>query len=92
MPVPTIKLPADVLRDILWDEKDGEILEDKQIGNSRWSINHSLVFSYKGKTYRTSYSVGATEYQDEMPWHDDLEVECVEVKQVPKTIMVWDKV
>jgi hypothetical protein len=87
-----MKIPADVAKDILFEEIGGEIIEDKIISHSRWSVIHSLIIKYNDKYYKTSYSVGATEYQDEQAWEYDDEVELVEVHQVPKTIMVWEAV
>lgn len=57
---------------------------------SRWSIHHKIIFSYNDKFYSTTYSVGATEYQDESPWQNEEDVECQEVKLVEKTIKVWE--
>lgn len=76
-----------------WAEHGVEIIEDEVIGNSRWSIHHKLIFRWiDGKTYLTTYSVGATEMQDESPWECINEVECIEVHKVPKTIEVWEAV
>lgn len=64
-------------------------LEDKIIDNSRWSIHHEIIFMKDEKYYRTYYSVGATEYQDERPWEYDKEVVCEEVHKVQKLVEVW---
>jgi len=61
-------------------------------GTSRWSIHHEIIFSYNDKFWRTYYSVGATEQQDESPWEYQNEIECVEVKLIEKTIKVWQEV
>ena len=61
-------------------------IKDEVTGTSRWSIFHDIVFEYEGKFYQTSYSVGATECQDESPWEDEDEIECTEV--VEKEVMV----
>lgn len=73
-------------------EDDTKIIEDTVVGNSRWSIQHELIFEHEGQTYRTYYQVGATEYQDEGPWEFTPEVQCEEVKRVPKTVMVYEPV
>lgn len=68
------------------------VLSNEIIENTRWSIIHSIVFKFEDKYYETSYSVGATEEQDEGPWEYDTEVECVEVRQVEKVVKVWEAV
>ena len=82
-----IKLPKEyMLEEILWG--DGTIVEDNIVDNSRWSIHHELIFNHEGKVYRTYYSVGATEQQDEGPWeYDGDEIECDEVvaKEIVRT-------
>lgn len=62
-------------------------VKDDIVDNSRWSIHHEIIFKDGDKFYRTSYSVGATEYQDESPWEYEDNVECtqVELKQVMVT-------
>lgn len=64
-------------------------VEDNVVDNSRWSVDHELIFKHEGKFYQTSYSVGATECQDERPWEYDDEVECTEVAQQEVTVMAW---
>jgi hypothetical protein len=77
-----------------YDGYDGvEIIGDNIVDHSRWSVDHELIFRWTdGKYYETSYSVGATEMQDERPWEYDKEVECQEVRKVTKTIEVWEAV
>ena len=65
---------------------------DKVVDNTRWSVIHEIIFEHEGKFYRTSYSVGATEEQDEGPWEYDDEVECTEVHEVEKVVKVWEAV
>ncbi len=67
-------------------------IEDEIIDNSRWSIQHRIVFKWTdGKYYQCYYSVGATEQQDESPWEYDDEVACIEVEQEEVTIKKWVK-
>jgi len=73
-----IKLLKETMKDILWNEND-EIVLDKITEASRWNVHHELIFKYDGKLWRTLYSIGATEYQNEGPWEYEEEVECVEV-------------
>lgn len=44
------------------------------------------MFSWNGKTYKTYYSVGATEYQDESPWEYEEGVECIEVILIDRVV------
>ena len=78
-------------KDFLIDELDlpYSAIEDKVIDNSRWSIQHEIIFEHEGKFYRTHYQVGATESQDEGPWEYDDEIECTEVAQKEITVMAW---
>ncbi len=64
-------------------------IEDKVVDNSRWSIQHEIIFEYEGKFYITQYSVGATECQDERPWEYDDEVDCTEVVKQEIKVMAW---
>lgn len=66
-----------------------DLIYDKQMDNDRWSIHHDIVFKHleTGKFYSSSYSVGATEYQDERPWEYAGDViHCIEV--VPVVVSV----
>ena len=65
---------------------------DNVVDNTRWSIIHEIIFEYEDKFYRTSYSTGATESQDEGPWEYEDFIECDEVHQVEKIVKVWEKV
>jgi hypothetical protein len=67
-------------------------LEDNITDTSRWSIHHTIIFEHEGKYYKTYYSEGATEMQDERPWEYDDEIECTEVHQVDKVVKVWEAV
>lgn len=82
------------LQDLLWGESDYlEVIEDKIIDTGRWSIHHSLVFKDKkaGSYYQTTYSVGATEQQDESPFeYDPEEIECKAVSPIKKEITVYE--
>ena len=72
------------LKDILRDNvDDAEIISDEIVDTRRWSIDHELIFRFENKFYRVSYSVGATEMQDERPFeNEDDEIECTEVQPV----------
>ena len=85
-----IQLHKDYLINEL-DLPDGAI-KDTIINTSRWSVHHEIIFAYNGKFYKTNYTVGATEMQDESPWEYLENVDCVEVQVVEKTVKVWEEV
>ena len=89
----TRSFPKDLLREILWDETPGKV-HDQIIDTGRWSIHHEMIFKAEdGLHYQTHYSVGATEHQDETPFeYDPSEIECEQVEQVEKTVLVWEPV
>lgn len=61
---------------------------DRIVDTTRWSIVHEIVFKDKGKLYMTTYSEGATECQDEIPWEYDDEIECIEIEVELKEVKV----
>jgi hypothetical protein len=66
-------------------------IEDEIVDTTRWSILTKLTFKFGDKFYQTTYSKGATEYQDESPFeNEDDEIECKEVFPVQKTITVYE--
>ena len=78
------------LQAIVGDEVDG-LIEETITDTSRWSVNYDAIFEHEGQFYRTSYSRGATEQQDESPFEfDEDEIECEEVEQVEKLVKVWE--
>lgn len=64
-------------------------IEDNIVDTGRWSIYHKIIFEDNGKFYRTHYSVGATECQDERPWEYEDEVECEEVELREVMVKKW---
>lgn len=84
----TIKISREVMLDIL--EDGAQVVEDTIVAHKRWAIVHQIVFSFEGKHYRTTYNRPATESQEESPWEYTPEVECVEVREVEKTVNVWE--
>ena len=69
-------------------EDEGKIVCNRITGTGRWSIDHELVFEYENTLYQTSYSVGATEMQNEGPWEYARDpVECVEVEAYEKIVI-----
>lgn len=79
-------------RQIIWEDEDKfEIIQDNVIENSRWSIIHDIVIKRKidGKFFRDTYSRGATESQDEMPYEYS-EPNFEEVFPVEKIIISYE--
>ena len=77
-----MKFTKEFLKDSLW-KSDAETIYNIITGHGRWSVHHERVFRHDGKFYLTTYSVGATESQDESPYeYDDDEIECVEVHPI----------
>ena len=78
-------------RDYMVNELDlpDSAIKDEITGTGRWSIFHNIIFEYDGKFYQTSYSVGATEEQDESPWEYKDEVECTEVELKEVKVKKW---
>lgn len=69
-----------------------EALEKNIVENTRWSIVFEIVFEYEGKFWKTWYSEGATEYQDERPWEFEKEVKCYEVYKAKTVKEDWVEV
>ena len=68
-----------------YDEEEVLSIYNKLIDTSRWSEIYEQVFLFNGKYYKTSYSVGATECQDERPYeYEGDEIACIEV--IPKEV------
>ena len=65
------------------------IIIDKIIDATRWSLKHEIVFEDNGKFYQTIYFEGATELQHERPWEYEDEVECIEVELREVKIKQW---
>lgn len=59
------------------------------VDTSRWSIIHEIIFEDKGKFYKTTYSEGATECQDESPWEYENEIDCTEVELKKVMVTKW---
>lgn len=80
-----------------WDcedeSKKATIISDQITGERRWSNVHELIFRLPGMpdnlAYRTHYSTGKTEMQDESPWEYE-SATCTLMQQVEKVIKVWE--
>lgn len=94
----TLKVPRETVVG-LWDlpyegnsDEGVEIVEDTITDTSRWSIHHRLIVCIQGTYYRTNYSEGATELQEEDPWGAYPEVSFIELKPMQKIITVYEEV
>ena len=76
-------------QDLLDSEVIWEAIEDKIVDTSRWSELHQIVFEKDGKFWKTSYSCGLTEQQDESPWEFEDEVTCIEVEEKEVLVKKW---
>jgi hypothetical protein len=89
-----MKFKKEILQSLAYEDVDPnefEIIYTKMNGNDRWSLNFEQVFKYKGKFYKTYYSIGATETQDEKPYEfENDEIELSEVFPIEKTIIVYE--
>ena len=88
-----LRLTPDEGRRIVWnDHDDFETVETNIVDVTRWSIIYENIYKQKssGKFFETSYSVGATEYQDERPYEYDGEAVFEEVFPVEKLVTVYE--
>lgn len=91
--MPTVVFEKDYMELVLWEDAEGtEIIENEIIDTSRWSNHYRLIFKKDDKYYQTSYSVGATESQDERPWEYEDKVECIEVEPYEKITIAYREV
>lgn len=78
------------------DADEGVVISDTITGKSRWSIIHTLIFRLPdqppGEAWRVGYSVGATESQHEAPWEWENTVTATLVREVERTVKVWEHV
>ena len=89
-----MKFEKQWLQDLVWEEhEEAEIIKNEIVDTSRWSVHHTLIFMFEDKYYRTYYSVGATENQDESPFEYEPDmIECEEVVPVEKTVIVYESI
>lgn len=82
-----MKFPKQDLKDIVFESDGDTVIRNEITHHGRWSVTHSVIFKHDGKFYRTSYSKGATESQDERPYeYDGAEIECPEVEEYQKLV------
>jgi len=88
-----LRLTPDEGRSVVWNcHDDFETTVTNIVGVTRWSIIYENIYKQKssGKFFETSYSVGATEYQDERPYEYDGEAVFEEVFPVEKLVTVYE--
>ena len=74
-------------------EMEGNTISDRIVDHRRWSVTHERIFEHEGKFYKTRYSVGATEMQEERPYEGSPdEIECQEMRKVSKVVEVFEPV
>lgn len=86
-----MKLTSEEGREIIWDDHDDwSSVEEEIIDSRRWSNRYLGVFRHKpsGKFYQMSWSVGATEQQDEQPFEYEVP-EPIEVVQEEVKVLKW---
>ena len=88
-----MKFAKDYLKEVLYDDV-GEIIENKIIEISRWTVNYRMIFKTEdGGLFETFYESGATEMQDQQPYeYDDDEIECSEVKPVKTVVTIYERI
>lgn len=91
-----MKFKKQDLQDMVYED-DGPLkrVEDKITDTSRWSVMHEVIFkdTATGKHYKSFYSVGATEQQDEAAYeYANKEEECFEVELKKVITEVWEEV
>lgn len=91
--MPKITLKPEEAREIVQEDHErAKVVSDEMVGKSRWTIRNRCIFELDGKLYRVYYSTGATEHQFMKPFEDDSSVDCVEVREVQKTVTAWEPV
>lgn len=81
------------MQDTVYGDNDVEVVYDKIIDQTRWSVVHEAVFKSEGSFYLTNYNVGATESQDESAYeYDDDGVKCTLVEPIEVKIIEYKPV
>jgi len=87
-----LKFTIEDAQDIIFDLNKNFVTIEKQIIEiSRWSIRYSIVIQRlsDGKFFKSCYSEGATELQDEQPYEYEDEAIFKEVFPVEEMIIVY---
>lgn len=72
------------------DNPDFKVIEDKVIDTSRWSIFYEVIVKRisDGKYFRSFYSTGATECQDQVAYEND-DLKFTQVTPVEKVVIEY---
>ena len=88
-----MKVTVEEARNIAWDDSaDFRMVEESVYDTSRWSIHKTGICEHieTNKFYELSWSVGATESQDEGPFeYESGDIELYEVVQKEVTVTKW---
>jgi hypothetical protein len=87
-----LELTAEEVREIVYNGLDTfDVVYDKIITNTRWSIVHEIVIKRlsDNKYFMDTYSIGATERQDGSPF-EYVDPNFIEVFPIEKTIIVYE--
>ena len=89
-----IKLTEQEARDAISDNHpDFELIGEEEILNhTRWHVHYgqTLLHIPTGDFYGITYRVGATEYQDTIPFEYEGEVEFVQVFKIEKVVVTYE--
>ena len=86
-----LELTKEEARELLWGDLEGyKVVENDITSHSRWDIYYTIVVQRisDGKYFQDTYSVGATEYQEERPW-DSSDPNFIEVVPVEKIVIEY---
>ena len=73
-------------------DEGGRTVIHQIVGHRRWSVVSMRIFEHEGRFYKTVYSEGATESQDERPYeYEGDEIECPEVFPKQHTVIVYEE-
>ena len=87
-----LEFDGEIGQQIAWgDSADFTLLEDKITSHGRWTVTHCVIVQRNTdfKYFRSYYSVGATECQDQQAYEYNKAV-FEEVVPVQKTITVYE--
>jgi hypothetical protein len=81
-----------ITRALAFNYLDDPILDEPTGERFRWSYGRRIIFLHTdGKHYEASYQMGTGD-EGERPWEHDKTVDCHEVHQLEKRVLVWERV
>lgn len=90
-----MQLTKEQAQDIVCRQTTWEKVDSNLVDRTRWSVVYEEIWKNPtdAKCYQFSFCRGATESQEERPYEYESEpIEVPEVKQVEKTVLVWEEV